>query len=111
MPAYPWLFEEKPMAGPQDQVLNLPSSLNPPGKVVVSTQDANDLVSYLLSLKQVKLPKVERDFIRSETKASENSNNETESALPDGSALYQSTCAVCHQPGGEGLPGKDDSAG
>jgi cytochrome c oxidase cbb3-type subunit 2 len=25
--------------------------------------------------------------------------------LPDGATLYQSNCAACHQPSGEGLPG------
>lgn len=110
MPSYPWLFEEKSAAGPDDAVLNLPPSLTPPGKVVVSSQDANDLVAYLLSLKQVRLPSVESDFMnsgedRSKALSSPEPNAGTEGALPDGSALYQSTCAVCHQPGGDGLPG------
>src|SRR3546814_4333172 len=28
-----------------------------------------------------------------------------ETGLPDGSALYAQTCAACHQPEGQGLPG------
>lgn len=108
MPGYPWLFEEKSEADPDDQVLNLPPSLNPPGKVVVPTQEASDLIAYLLSLKQVKLPKAETDFLRSGNEAKKNPpapEAENESALSDGRALYQSTCAVCHQQNGEGLPG------
>lgn len=108
MPGYPWLFEERAKADPDDQVLNLPPSLNPQGKVVVPTQEARDLVSYLLSLKQVKLPNAENEFIRSGNEGTKNpsaSEAENESALSDGGALYQATCAVCHQQNGEGLPG------
>jgi cytochrome c oxidase cbb3-type subunit 2 len=50
MPPFPWLFEEKKSAGPDEKVLVLPESLAVPGKVVVAGRDANALVSYLLSL-------------------------------------------------------------
>src|SRR5690606_38881994 len=108
MPGYPWLFETKQHADPDEQVLNVPPSLKPPGQVVVPTQEANDLVAYLLSLKQVELPDIEKKFIpsRKRNDASQTSRGATEeSAIPDGQALYQSNCAACHQPGGEGLPG------
>ncbi len=50
MPPYPWLFEEKLSAGPNDKVLALPDSLVPKGKVVVAGRDARALTAYLLSL-------------------------------------------------------------
>ncbi|MEX0602188.1 MAG: cbb3-type cytochrome c oxidase subunit II [Bacteroidota bacterium] len=50
MPPYPWLFEEKLSAGPNDVVLALPDSLAPMGKVVVATREGTALLRYLLSL-------------------------------------------------------------
>ncbi len=52
MPRYPWLFEVKAAAGPQDVAVPLPAGFGPSKGVVVATQDAKDLVAYLLSLKQ-----------------------------------------------------------
>lgn len=114
MPGYPWLFEEKKAAGPDHIVINLPPTLLPHDRVVVASQDAEDLVAYLLTLKQEKLPTVEEKFIPSDKRGKgsngpvhENnlsSRNSNSSAI-DGAALYQSTCAACHQPSGEGLPG------
>ncbi|AYH44087.1 cbb3-type cytochrome c oxidase subunit II [Azoarcus sp. DN11] len=50
MPAYPFLFELKKEAGPGDKVVALPPQFAPGGGVVVATQEAQDLVAYLLSL-------------------------------------------------------------
>jgi cytochrome c oxidase cbb3-type subunit 2 len=56
MPAYPWLFVLKDKADPGDVVVAVPPAFAPPGKVVVATAHEQDLVAYLLSLKQVPLP-------------------------------------------------------
>jgi cytochrome c oxidase cbb3-type subunit 2 len=56
MPAYPWLFRVKPTAAPGDVVVPVPSPWGPRHGVVVATARARDLVTYLLSLKQVPLP-------------------------------------------------------
>lgn len=50
MPAYPYLFEEKPQADPGDTVVVLPEGFRPPGAVVVARPEALDLASYLLAL-------------------------------------------------------------
>jgi cytochrome c oxidase cbb3-type subunit 2 len=112
MPSYPWLFEKKSKAESEDVVVNVPPSLISDGQVVVATQEAKDLVLYLLTLKQTKLPSVNEEFLpsgkttndgnQSTTKTDSSSEN---TALPDGATLYQSNCAACHQPSGEGLPG------
>ena len=50
MPSFPYLFEIKDRAGPDEQALVLPPNIAPRGKVVVATAEANALVDYLLSL-------------------------------------------------------------
>jgi cytochrome c oxidase cbb3-type subunit 2 len=56
MPAYPWLFVLKDKADASDVVVNVPPAFAPKDKVVVATQDEQDLVAYLVSLKQAPLP-------------------------------------------------------
>ncbi|MBV6325708.1 cbb3-type cytochrome c oxidase subunit II [Duganella violaceipulchra] len=50
MPSYPFLFEVKEKADPGDRQLTLPPGYNPPGKIVVATQEVLDLVTYLQGL-------------------------------------------------------------
>ena len=50
MPAYPFLFRAKDAPEEGEQVLNLPPGYAPPGKVVVATPEALDLVKYLQGL-------------------------------------------------------------
>lgn len=54
MPAYPFLFEEVVSAEvrPGDYVVPLPDDAVPPGRKVVPTRKADDLVAYLLSLQR-----------------------------------------------------------
>ncbi|MGH8575170.1 MAG: cbb3-type cytochrome c oxidase subunit II [Gammaproteobacteria bacterium] len=57
MPGYPWYFEEKDQAAPNETVVPVPASYAPRAKVVVATEDALALVRYLQWLKQ---PEVKR---------------------------------------------------
>lgn len=50
MPAYPYLFEVKPAAGPGDVAVPLPPGWAPGGQVVVARPEAVDLVLYLKAL-------------------------------------------------------------
>ncbi len=50
MPSYPYLFELKDAAGPNDKVVTLPPGFGPPGKVVVAKPELLDLVQYLIGL-------------------------------------------------------------
>ncbi|WP_449045088.1 cbb3-type cytochrome c oxidase subunit II [Paracoccus versutus] len=50
MPAYPYLFEEKAQAGPEDTVVVLPEGVGPDSGVVVARPEALDLTAYLLAL-------------------------------------------------------------
>lgn len=110
MPSYPWLFDEVDSLRIQenDVVLNVPPQYvsNPKNKVVAS-KNALNMVAYLKSLKQPKLPGEEEVvFIPSKTKKTKSTGGESGAEdLPDGENLYKNTCAVCHQSDGKGLAG------
>ncbi|MHA6346923.1 cbb3-type cytochrome c oxidase subunit II [Roseivivax sp. CAU 1761] len=50
MPSFPFLFEIKQEAGPEDVAVSLPHEARPASGVVVARQEALDLVAYLQSL-------------------------------------------------------------
>lgn len=50
MPSYPYLFELKAKTEPGDVVVALPPGYGPPGKTVVASSEAKDLVLYLKAL-------------------------------------------------------------
>ncbi|KIQ97236.1 cbb3-type cytochrome c oxidase subunit II [Lysobacter sp. A03] len=50
MPNFPFLFEIKPEAGPDDVVVQLPAQYAPTAGVVVAKPEALELVEYLISL-------------------------------------------------------------
>ena len=58
MPSYPWLFRVEAAAQPGETVVHLPPGFAPKTGVVVPTKAGQDLVQYLLSLKQVSLTEV-----------------------------------------------------
>lgn len=109
MPSYAWLFKEKDSTKifENEVVLNVPKEyLKDPKNKVVATQDVLHLVAYLKSLKQPKLPgETTVDFIPAKQKKTTSTTDASTSSLPDGAALFVSTCAVCHQQDGKGLPG------
>jgi cytochrome c oxidase cbb3-type subunit 2 len=55
MPGYPWFFAAKDVAENGDVVVPVPDGFKPEGKVIVATRDAQHLVLYLQSLKQVEV--------------------------------------------------------
>ncbi|MBS1751168.1 MAG: cytochrome c [Bacteroidetes bacterium] len=106
MPAYPWLFTVKKSISKNDVVVNVPAKYLPaPGDTIVATREALNLIAYLQSLKQVKLPDGTPPpgflYKREEQKAAANATN----ALPNGQELFVANCQACHQSSGEGLPG------
>ena len=113
MPAYPWLFEVKDYAFPGDVVVHVPDEYRKgvTGEIV-ATKNALQLVAYLKSLKQVKLPdgKPTPLFLYGKD-ANENAipsatgSNKVAAPAFDGAALYTANCSSCHQPNGEGLVG------
>lgn len=110
MPAYPWLFEEKSQAGPNDTVVNVPDAFKRSAGQIVAKKEALQLVAYLLSLKQTPLPDgvASPAFLYQQAIAANATAGNPGTSLPvaaDGAALYASNCQACHQPNGEGLKG------
>ena len=107
MSPYPWLFEWKEKANPADVIVNVPDEYKKGRKgVVVATEKALQLVNYLQSLKQVKLPDgtPQPEFLYKKEKKEGVNVGADEGGL-DGSAIYASNCQSCHQANGEGLKG------
>lgn len=106
MPSYKWMFLIKDELENGDIEVNVPAKFRAgiKGKIIAS-KDAQNLVAYLLSLKQTELPKSIpiREFLyKAEKKTEGNSGIDN---LPDGTTLFTTNCATCHQANGEGLPG------
>lgn len=107
MPSYRFLFEVKKNPGKNDVVVNVPGKYFDTSKgKVVATKDVLDLVAYLLSLKQIKLPDgtPDPDFLYKRTQKAATANAATKVGL-DGVALYTANCQSCHQENGEGITG------
>lgn len=107
MPAYPWMFTLKDEPGENDVVVSIPEAYmkGKMGKVVAS-RDALDLVAYLQSLKQVKLPDgTETPEFLYKREAKKQETDAGGMMVVDGQALYAANCQACHQANGEGLAG------
>ncbi|MEO6948655.1 MAG: cbb3-type cytochrome c oxidase subunit II [Ginsengibacter sp.] len=109
MPSYKWMFiyKEKPLK--TDKVVNVPDEYmkGKKGKWVAGPE-ALQLVSYLLSLKQIKLPdgRVPPEFLyKKEIKATAGGEAGAPAGELDGTSLYTANCQSCHQENGEGLKG------
>ncbi len=107
MPSYSFLFDVKKNPSKNDVVVNVPDKYfdTAQGKIV-ATKQALNLVAYLLSLKQIKLPDgtPDPDFLYKRTQKATAANGAPATGL-DGVALYTANCQSCHQPNGEGLKG------
>jgi cytochrome c oxidase cbb3-type subunit 2 len=105
MPAYTWLFEMKDSVQDGDVVVNVPEAfLASTRQKVVATKEALQLVAYLQSLKQVKLPG-EKSPLFLYKRAQPAAAGDGTSPVLNGAELYANNCQSCHQPNGEGLKG------
>ncbi|GAB3926381.1 cbb3-type cytochrome c oxidase subunit II [Larkinella terrae] len=107
MPAYRWLFDTKPEAAAGETVVSIPDSFKRSKGVVVAKPEALQLVAYLQSLKQAKLPNPSDvpAFLYEKQSAAQTGSATGQSTLPNGQALYATHCQACHQENGEGLKG------
>lgn len=105
MPAYSWLFTIKKNTAESDVIVNVPPQYmqGEEGKVV-ATKEAMQLVAYLQSLKQAKLPDGSNvpAFLY---KTTDEKTREQVPGEPDGKMIYSANCQGCHQANGEGLKG------
>ncbi|HEY8661406.1 MAG TPA: cbb3-type cytochrome c oxidase subunit II [Hanamia sp.] len=106
MPAYSWLFEIKKVPAKGDVIVNIPPEYlqGETGKVVAS-DEALQLVAYLLSLKQTKLPDGTATPAFLYKRENKPDGGSSASKELDGVALYTANCQSCHQVNGEGLKG------
>lgn len=108
MPAYPWLFQEVSEVRKGQRAINLPSEYSPAnGKKVITTERVNDLVAYLVSLKQPPVPDyVDTEFNSYKWQKVEKKDPKKQEVLKlDGAKLYAGNCKVCHQDKGQGIKG------
>lgn len=112
MPSYPWLFQvvDSGMVRENDVVVNLPEAYaTPSGTTVIAKEEALQLVAYLQSLKQLKLPDGQvEEFIPALKQIQTEGMSETDKgsvAGINGAQLYKQACAVCHQDNGKGVAG------
>lgn len=106
MPSYSFLFEEREYLAKGDIEVKVPAEfLKHQFKKIVPTKKALQLVAYLQSLKQTKLPEGTKptEFLY-KSKAKKQATGGA-SDLPDGAEMFTANCASCHQANGEGLPG------
>lgn len=109
MPSYQWMFVYKEKPAKNEKVVNVPAEYmrGRKGKIV-ATRQAMDLVAYLLSRKQVKLPTgvAPKDFLyKKEAKQTVGGGGAAGTSELDGASLYVANCQACHQANGEGLQG------
>lgn len=111
MPSFRWLFKIKEQLSTGDSDVKIPDAIRKEMGVqkeqhIVPTQDAKDLVAYLLSLKQAELPKAipAGEFLYKPAKTASASGGGAAKG-PDGAKLFAANCATCHQIGGTGVPG------
>ena len=105
MPAYTWLFDIKDSLQEGDVVVSVPEAfLAAPHQKVVASREALQLVAYLQSLQQVKLPDGKSPLFLYKREKPVDNNGGGPAAL-NGAELYANNCQSCHQPNGEGLKG------
>lgn len=108
MPAYQWLFQEKEYLDEGDVEVKVPDEYKSnPRLKIIETKKAQQLVAYLLSLKQTPLPKGTPpiEFIYKKEVSKTEGAKAGGDGLPDGTELFTANCSACHQTNGEGLPG------
>jgi cytochrome c oxidase cbb3-type subunit 2 len=108
MPAYQWMFEYKEKPSKNDKVVNVPAEfMNGRKGKIVAKPEAMQLVAYLFTLKQIKLPdgtKPPEFLYKKELKQTVGAGGAASTEL-DGASLYTANCQSCHQENGQGLPG------
>jgi cytochrome c oxidase cbb3-type subunit 2 len=135
MPSFPALFKVVDKAPKGVAPVPVPKAYAPPHGVVIPTQKAQDLVAYLISLRQPRLPGAKSENTATASGAASNTNTSGTSSAPasgkaspgasqaaaaptassgkgtttfdaaNGAKLFAANCAACHGAQGAGVPG------
>ncbi|HET7560842.1 MAG TPA: cbb3-type cytochrome c oxidase subunit II [Rhodanobacteraceae bacterium] len=120
MPNFKYLFRQVKTVPPGETAIPLPAAFAPKnGDQVIPTQKGKALVAYLMSLKQTPIPGYQMNgamggptAIAPPAAAPASAPDAAAAAgggytydAAKGKALFDSTCAACHQATGEGIPG------
>src|SRR5699024_3380554 len=102
MPSFPWLFKivDEPASGAT--TVSMPEGFGPENGTIVATKEAEALVAYLKSLKQVP---VDAQPTAAQQAAADSAAASTARKKVNGAAIYSNNCTSCHQNNGEGIAG------
>jgi cytochrome c oxidase cbb3-type subunit 2 len=102
MPSYPWLFEVVQNPSAQATTVSMPEGYGPQNGTIIATEEAEALVAYLKSLKQV--PMDAKPSAAQQAKADSTVAAAAKKKI-DGAAIYANNCTSCHQNSGKGIQG------
>jgi cytochrome c oxidase cbb3-type subunit 2 len=118
MPSFNWMFHVVDRAPAGMTPVPLPKAYTPAHGVVVPSHEAQALIAYLASLKQMPVSEAEAaggdqamaDMASPTTRASAPASASPAAPVggydaAKGAALFTANCSACHQASGEGLPG------
>jgi cytochrome c oxidase cbb3-type subunit 2 len=118
MPSFNWMFQVVDRAPAGVTPVPLPKAYTPAHGVVVPSHEAEALIAYLASLKQMPVSEAEAasgdqamaDMASATTRASAAASASPAAPVggydaAKGAALFTANCSACHQASGEGLPG------
>lgn len=102
MPSFPWLFKVVDDPSSEATTVSMPEGFGPKNGTIVATEEAEALVAYLKSLKQVPMnaePTAQQKAAADSAKAS------AEAKKVNGATIYSNNCTSCHQNNGKGIAG------
>ena len=101
MPSFPWLFEVVENPAEDATTVSMPEGFGPDNGTIVATREAEALVAYLKSLKQVAMDA--KPSAAQQAKA--DSTVAASKKKIDGATIYANNCTSCHQNNGQGIQG------
>src|SRR5699024_10476628 len=99
MHSCPWLVRVVDDPAPEATTVSMPEGYGPSSGTIVATKDAEALVAYLKSLKQVDVT------AEASGQSQDSSQKESADSGISGATIYSNNCSACHQNNGQGITG------